>query len=341
VERPLSQYYNVALQQHDAAQQILHHVFPSLPADLQVLDFACGYGRLLRFLSLSIPPEQIGGRDPGRGGQFVVEEYGVHGLLSQTDPATFEPADALTSSGSSLFSHLPEPSSRPGSASCTACSARAACCASACMTSACCRRRGAARLRHPLHPDSENADLDTCNYGTTHVGEAFVARAIGDSLGRPGHPYARLPRGLANEQDLYVVAADPSIDLTGLRGFRRGAWGWWTGLELGADGRLEMHGWAASLDDGPLDEVLVELDGQAHRCPDRAPPGRCRRVLDDPAWPAAAGTSPPPCRPRAGRYSCRFQAGPPAARPPCSTRAPWPCPDAPHQARSPRRLPAC
>ena len=285
VNRPLSQYYNVALQQHDAAQQILHHVFPSRPANLQVLDFACGYGRLLRFLSLSIPPEQIWAAEIQAGAvDFVVQEYGVHGLLSQTEPASFEPGRRFDFIWvASLFSHLPETLFKAWIGKLhSLLSPRGVLCFS--VHDQCLLPEGTVLPDSGIRftPDSENADLDTCNYGTTHVGEAFVARAIGDSLGRPGHPYARLPRGLANEQDLYVVAADPSTDLTGLRGFRRGAWGWVDGLEFAADGRLEMHGWAASLDDGPLDEVIVELDGQTHRCPTGALREDVARVLNDP-----------------------------------------------------------
>lgn len=284
VNRPLSQYYNVALQQHDAAQQILRHVFPSVPEDLKVLDFACGYGRLLRFLGLSIPPERIWAAEIQAGAvDFVVAEYGVHGLLSQTDPASFEPGQRFDFIWvASLFSHLPETLFKAWIGKLhSLLSPRGVLCFS--VHDECLLPEGAVLPDKGIRftPDSENADLDTCSYGTTYVGEPFVARAIGDSLGQPGHAYARLPRGLANEQDLYVVPADPAADLAGLSSFRRGAWGWVDDLELGTDGRLDMHGWAASLDDGPLDEVLIELDGRAHRCPTGEPREDVARVLHD------------------------------------------------------------
>src|SRR5262245_6102514 len=38
----LSQYFNVALQQHRAAQQILRSIFGMPAADFHILDFACG-----------------------------------------------------------------------------------------------------------------------------------------------------------------------------------------------------------------------------------------------------------------------------------------------------------
>ena len=42
VNRSVSQYYNVALQQHHAAQQVRHALFGEPRADFTVLDFACG-----------------------------------------------------------------------------------------------------------------------------------------------------------------------------------------------------------------------------------------------------------------------------------------------------------
>ena len=59
VNRSLSQYFNVALQQHNAAQQVFRRVLGAPNAMHRLLDFACGYGRLLRFLTLCVPPTQI------------------------------------------------------------------------------------------------------------------------------------------------------------------------------------------------------------------------------------------------------------------------------------------
>src|SRR5688500_16659068 len=39
----LSQYFNVALQQHNAAQQILRILLGEPGGDCRILDFACGY----------------------------------------------------------------------------------------------------------------------------------------------------------------------------------------------------------------------------------------------------------------------------------------------------------
>jgi hypothetical protein len=56
----LSQYFNIALQQHHAVQQLLRLMFITGFAPFPTFR---GYGRLLRFLTLSVPPPDLG-RDP-------------------------------------------------------------------------------------------------------------------------------------------------------------------------------------------------------------------------------------------------------------------------------------
>jgi hypothetical protein len=50
-----------------------------------------------------------------------------------------------------------------------------------------------------------------------------------------------------------------------LSGFRRGPWGWVDVREI-SDGVLHLQGWAASLDDGDIECVEIEVDGALHRC---------------------------------------------------------------------------
>jgi hypothetical protein len=76
----------------------------------------------------------------------------------------------------------------------------------------------------------------------------------------------RLPKALAHEQDLYFVAADPQRDLSILDAFRRGPWGWLDRRSLTRTGRLQLEGWAASLDDGSVDHVAIEVGDHTFRC---------------------------------------------------------------------------
>ena len=128
---------------------------------------------------------------------------------------------------------------------------------------------------------SENAELDGNAYGTTFVSEAFVRNAIAAVCGT-GHPCFRVRRALANEQDLYVVPHARSRDLSALDGFRKGAWGWVDECRVSGSGELYLRGWAASVDDGPLDSIEILVDGALHRCPTGLPREDVRTVLNDP-----------------------------------------------------------
>ena len=113
-------------------------------------------------------------------------------------------------------------------------------------------------------PHSENDELAGEIYGTTYADEAFVRDAL-QRAGGDDRPYLRLRKALANEQDLYIVAADPDRDLAALRTFRRGPWGW-VDVRRVANGSLDLQGWAASADDGAVERVDIELDGATHSC---------------------------------------------------------------------------
>ena len=278
-----AQYFNVALQQHDAAQQVLRALFPGRSDQVSVLDFACGYGRLLRFLSLGLPRVNLHAAEvQPEALDFVCARFGVKGHASPGTPEQFQPGRTFQFIWvASLFSHLP-------AAPFDAWLARLVDCLA--PDGVLCFSVHDECLVPPGHvfPDSgflfwaqsENDGLDTASYGTTYVNEAHVAGAIARACG-PGHPYVRLPRGLAHEQDLYVVAADPARDLSALSGFRRGPWGWADERTLSDDGELHLRGWAASIDDGALDAVEITVDGVLHRCPTGLPREDVGRVFAD------------------------------------------------------------
>lgn len=270
VNRSLSQYFNVALQQHAAAQQIMQLLFGERDGDFSILDFACGYGRLLRFLTLDIPPARIWASDIQRDAvDFVAREFRVHAVHSGFEPDDFRtPARFDFIWVASLFSHLP----------------------------AHLFRKWFARLMAQLKPDgvlcfsvhdecllageldmpqeglhflstSEIEELDNRAYGTSFVSESFVRKVIARVHANSEPGYFRLKRGLANEQDIYVVPAEAGRDLSALEKFHRGTWGWVDECRIAEDGALAMHGWAASLDGGTLDSVAISVDGETFACP--------------------------------------------------------------------------
>jgi len=278
----VSQYFNVALQQHFAARQILDALFPPGRGDVAVLDFACGFGRLVRFLScgdrsvrLAVSEIQPDALD------FVTGEFGVEALPSSFDPAGFEPGRRFDFIwAASLFSHLPAELFHGWLARLHSLLT---------PTGVLCFSVHDEVLVPPgdtlpasgllFKPQSENAALDARAYGTTYVSEPYVRQAVHSATGA-GHPCHRIRKGLAHEQDIYVVAADTARSLDALAGFRRGPWGW-VDERGAAEGALHLRGWAASLDDGVLPAVDVRVDGVRHDCPTGLPRPDVRDAFAD------------------------------------------------------------
>jgi SAM-dependent methyltransferase len=258
----VSQYFNVALQQHHAMQQVMRPLAGPDAASRAILDFACGHGRNLRFLALAHPPSNIWACDIQQEAvHFVEEEFGVRGLASTPAPRDFDPGRRFDFIWvASLFSHLPETLFNEWLARLAALLASdGVLCFSVHDEILLSREVTMPGRGFYFVPESENRELDKALYGTTFVTEAFVV----DALGRAGvarDRIRRIARGLANEQDLYVVAPRPQW-LSKLPPFRRGPWGWVDRLEA-TDRHLLLEGWAGSLDDGALDAVEVRIDGQ-------------------------------------------------------------------------------
>jgi len=263
-----SQYFSIARQQYGSAQQILHRLFGADAARVDVLDFACGYGRLLRYLTLALPPAHLWASELQADAiAYVADAFGVQAIASHADPARFQPERSFDVIWvASLFSHLPEALFHAWLAKLhSLLTPRGVLCFSV---------RDAALLpAGETLPESgivylersENADLATDIYGTTYASEPFVRRAAARAAGAAPALH-RLRRALANEQDVYVLARDSQRDLSMLNGFRRGPWGWVDQRVLMASGTLRLQGWAASLDDGDVDHVRIEVGGQVFRC---------------------------------------------------------------------------
>ena len=284
VNRSLSQYFSVALQQNIAAQQVLHLLFDDRDDDFSILDFACGYGRLLRFLTLEVPPSQIWASDIQRDAvDFVAREFGVNGGYSGFDPQEFQPGRSFDFIWvASLFSHLPEHLFRawiarlmslvkPGGVLCFS------------VHDEWLSPDGVATsdAGHHFVSTSEIEELDSTAYGTSFVSEPFVRQAILDAGGGRDHSYFRLKRGLANEQDIYVVAKNGDRALDALAGFSRGTWGCVDNLIIYDSGRVYMSGWANTLEGEPLKAVRVTVDGTSFMCPTGVPREDVRATLGE------------------------------------------------------------
>lgn len=266
-EVALSQYFSISLQQFNAARQIMQACFGPQLEHIKVLDFACGYGRLLRFMSMLVPAENVWASEiQPEALVFTRASFGVQGVLSTPDPQDFEVDERFDFIWvASLFSHLPDTLFQAWLAKlCSLLTPRGVLCFSA--------RSSELLPAGEVLPESgilyqrasELTPLDADIYGTAYVSESYVRGCIDKQLGF-GHGYLRLPRALANEQDLYLLGKDPDRELPGADDFDKGLWGWVDRISLHANNTLKMEGWAASMGKTALQHVEVSVDGEASR----------------------------------------------------------------------------
>lgn len=266
-DKALFAYFRSGLSIADALLQVLRWRYPPRVGGNtigNVLDFASGYGRITRFLVQEIPPERLWVADVYEGGvRFQEERFGVHGVVSTVRPEDLdldETFDAVLVT--SLFTHLPEERFlawlrvlfgrlNPGGVLAFSTHDPG-------LLAPCPPMPESGLLFQEI---SESGSLDTSDYGSTWVTEAFVRGAVARVA--PSASVHRLERGLCNYQDLYVAVLEPGVDFSGLR---------YTGephlfLEhCGVPGgagpdRLQMSGWAA-VRSGGVEAVEVILDGR-------------------------------------------------------------------------------
>jgi SAM-dependent methyltransferase len=197
-----SQYFNISLQQFSAMQQIQQHLFGNNHDDTSVVDFACGYGRLLRFLSLAMPHGKLFASELQADALvFVAHEFGVTGLPSHADPEQFQPARKFDFIWvASLFSHLPESLFDAWLARLIdVLTPNGLLCFSVRDSSLLAGNTHMPESGIVYETRSENADLDTDIYGTAYASETFVAQSLRRALGHE-QQYFRLRKALAQEQ---------------------------------------------------------------------------------------------------------------------------------------------
>lgn len=284
-ERGLFAYFRSGLSIADAMSQLLLWRFGDFGRIERLLDFASGYGRVSRFLLrhfADAPAERFWVSDIYADAvRFQEERFGVRGAVSTILPEDFdcpERFDAILVT--SLFTHLPEERFvgwlrrllgllRPGGMLVWSVHDEA--------------------IRDPAVPMpesgilfqelSESNTLDTGDYGSTWVTEAFVRSALARATARPteGRRAAdgpvslwRRPLGLCNFQDLYVAVREEGVDFSGLTlhtepflflercAVSRPAT---PATPEGTPAVLELGGWATVLG-GAVREVEATLDGR-------------------------------------------------------------------------------
>jgi len=275
LDSALAIYFDSGRRIWAAERQVLSWGFGPPPWSFRLLDFASGYGRVTRHLFHDLSPENVWVSDIYAAGvAFQERSFGVHGIVSTTDPESF-PADQGFNAilVSSLFTHLPEA-----------------------RFLAWLRRLGElllpgglllfsvhdlSLLRDPaadaasgmvFREVSESSSLEKNEYGTCWVSEAFVRRAVAEAVGP--WPVLRISRGLASFQDLYVIVKQAGVEhhFPNLK-LEREADGFLESCHLVGNRALRLAGWAADRVEGePPREVRVRIDGaEVASCRDLEP----------------------------------------------------------------------
>lgn len=262
-ERACIRYYFNGRRILDTVRQVLNWNFEDLSRISSFLDFASGYGRFTRFLVQDIPPQKIWISDIyAQAVEFQKEQFGVQGIVSTTYPQDYpiqQSFDCILAC--SFFSHLPEATffswlqklysllSPQGML----------------MFSV------HDRLLLPPHlaispsdilfiPNSESRSLDVNEYGTTYVGETFVANCL-NTISKGEAIYSRIPQGICRYQDLYLVTRHPQKPLSSLK-FSHNPQGKIEQCVLTSEGSLLLKGWVSEINlHSQLEEILVFLNG--------------------------------------------------------------------------------
>jgi SAM-dependent methyltransferase len=232
------------------------------------LDFACGYGRLIRFLTQELSPQHIWVCDIYEDAvKFQQKQFGVHGIVSVHNPEDFRSDrkyDCIFVA--SLFSHLPEKKF----ISWLGCLYRMLAPGGLLIFSV----HDAGVLPPGLTmgekgilfiPESESRSLDMSDYGTTYVTESYVSMVIKEMTG--GTSYYRKKRGLWWFQDLYVIARNPDTDFRNLD-ISSGPPGYVDSCMLTEGNQILFEGWAADFDrDSTVQDIQIIVGGElVKRC---------------------------------------------------------------------------
>jgi SAM-dependent methyltransferase len=246
-DRALISYFQNALEQF----RLVRHIASWRGGHVaKMLDFASGYGRLTRLLVHEHLADELTVSDILEGGmEFQAEQFGVRTILSTALPEDFAAEDKYDLIFvASLFTHLP----------------------------AVTFTRWLHRLSELLtpsglliftvhdqslapekvdgvlfHSSSESRVLDVSDYGSTWVTEEYVREQVG-----AGFACVRMPRALAEWQDVYVISPQeiPNAEP------RRVPKGFVERFFVDDDG-VRLEGWATAVEER-ADRVEVRLDDE-------------------------------------------------------------------------------
>ncbi|WRH68183.1 MAG: class I SAM-dependent methyltransferase [Planktothrix sp. GU0601_MAG3] len=263
-DRACIRYYFNGRRILDTVRQVLKWQFGQLDRISSCLDFASGYGRFTRFLVQDISPKNIWISDIyAQAVQFQIEQFGVQGIVSTTYPQDYpiqQSFDCILAC--SFFSHLPEATFLTWLQKLY----------SLLSPQGILMFSVHGRDLLPPHlaiypsdilfiPNSESRSLDMNEYGTSYVGESFVAQSL-QIISQGEAVYSRIPKGICGYQDLYLVTRTPQKSLSSLK-FIHHPQGKIERCELTPEGNLLLTGSILEINpNGQLDSILISINGR-------------------------------------------------------------------------------
>ncbi|HEY3055805.1 MAG TPA: class I SAM-dependent methyltransferase, partial [Thermoanaerobaculia bacterium] len=251
----LTSYFLRGLETASVHSQLLAH-FLDGRRDIDLLDFAAGFGRVTRFFAAHHTPQRIVASDiQAEAVEFQLRQFGVHAVLSSNNPADFKlHRNVQCVVALSFFSHVsPSRFEQWLAALAKPLDANGILVFSVhdeSLLDADRRDRSAITFEHT----SESDRLDSSEYGTTWVSEQYVREAVARSC--PERSVVRLPRGLGSFQDLYVIHDGKR---TGMFDFDQGPFGFASIARLFGD-EFHLVGWASHQNPARrVREVVIEL----------------------------------------------------------------------------------
>lgn len=237
----------------------------------RMLDFACGYGRVGRWLARDLGRERLVVSDIlAPAVAFQRERFGVDGFVSVPDPEALpDPGRFDLVWATSLFTHLPEPLFRRWLARLAALLEPGGLLAFSVLDMRLAPEgRDVAGRGHRFEPVSESRVLDGESHGTAWVTWGFVEAVV---AALPGNFRARrIERGLCDYQDLVLVGREREEPLDRIE-VDRGPVGFLEGARMDEGRRLVVAGWAVDTRIGAaVESVELALAGR--------PIARCERL---------------------------------------------------------------
>jgi SAM-dependent methyltransferase len=249
-DRAVTNYFQNGLDQF----HLVRHIAAWRGHAGRMLDFASGYGRLTRFLVHEQLADEITVSDILEGGmEFQGQQFGVRTILSTTSPADFRaPGRYDLIFVASLFTHLPPATFTPWLRRLAELLTEQGLLIFTVHDESISPHRFEGGIRFESRSESRVLDVD--DYGSTWVTEAYVREQVA-AIG--GHfACVRMPRALAEWQDVYVISPSPIADPSP----RRVPKGFVDQFEV-TDAGVRLQGWATAVFER-ADRVEVRLDDE-------------------------------------------------------------------------------